>query len=80
MELNLHNYLLGESMSTIDPDFKRPDHTDFMTSYELKKIGFSGIRNNELSGKIEIWVEGEMREDTEHVQFEQTFRRVFKLD
>lgn len=47
-------------------DFKRPNHTDFMTSSELSKIKFSGIRKNSISGCIEMWLEGEKK-------FEQLF-------
>ena len=40
-------------------EYKRPDHPDFMDFHELKKIKFSGIRKNDLSGYLEIWVTGE---------------------
>lgn len=48
-------------MSTEDFDSKTPDHPDFMTANELKKIEFSGLRVNSLSGDTEIWVLGEIR-------------------
>ena len=41
-------------------DFKRPDHTDFMSSEELKKAGFSGLRRNNLAGQAEVWICGEL--------------------
>lgn len=41
--------------------YKRPDHPDFMTSDELKKRGFSGLRSNSISNNIEIWIDGEVR-------------------
>lgn len=39
-------------------DFKRPNHTDFMDSTELRKMRFSGLRHNSLSDQAEIWVLG----------------------
>ena len=42
-------------------DFRRPDHTDFMTSSELKAIEFSGIRANSLSSCQELWIRGEIK-------------------
>lgn len=39
-------------------NFKRPDHPDFMTSSELKQIGFTGIRQNNLAVQWEFWVLG----------------------
>ena len=39
-------------------DFKRPSHPDFMTSSELKAIGFSGLRYNSLSEEAEFWIKG----------------------
>jgi hypothetical protein len=42
-------------------DFKRPDHNDFATSFELRKRKFSGIRHNSISDHMEIWLEGDLR-------------------
>ena len=39
-------------------DFKRPDHPDFQTTAELKKLRFCGIRHNALTDEAEIWVLG----------------------
>jgi len=39
-------------------EFKRPNHTDFQTSSELKKGKFSGVRYNSISDMQEIWVLG----------------------
>ena len=39
-------------------DFKRPNHSDFMTSEELRKSEFTGIRHNSLTDYLEIWVLG----------------------
>lgn len=41
-------------------DFQRPDHTDFMDASELRKIKFSGIRNNTIGMCTEIWINGDM--------------------
>lgn len=46
---------------TMMEDFKRPDHPDFMTSSELKKIGWSGIRHNALTEEQELWTDGDLR-------------------
>ena len=40
-------------------EIKRPDHPDFMDFTELKKIKFSGYRNNSLTSDCEIWLLGE---------------------
>lgn len=48
-------------MSDKDPEYKRPDHPDFMDFYELRRAKFSGIRANSMSGEVEIWIEGEIR-------------------
>lgn len=45
-------------MNGSDFDSKRPDHPDFMDANELKKLGFSGLRHNQLSNQMEIWVCG----------------------
>lgn len=44
-------------------DFKRPNHLDFMTTSELKKAEFTGIRHNSLSDYMEIWILGEKKAD-----------------
>jgi len=40
--------------------FKRPDHPDFLTTSELKKAEFSGLRNNSITNDMEIWILGEI--------------------
>lgn len=42
-------------------DFKRPNHTDFMDSFELNRLSFSGIRHNSISDYMELWLDGEKR-------------------
>lgn len=39
----------------------RPNHPDAMDASELRKINFTGIRNNSLDNSIECWLEGEIR-------------------
>lgn len=41
-------------------EFNRPNHPDFMTTSELKKAGFSGMRDNRLIQQYEIWITGDM--------------------
>lgn len=38
--------------------FKRPNHPDFMDSSELKKIRFSGVRQNQMALQWEFWILG----------------------
>ena len=38
--------------------FKRPNHIDFMTSSELKKIEFTGVRENGITKDFEFWIKG----------------------
>ncbi len=42
-------------------EFKRPDHTDFMTSAELKAMRWSGVRQNSISEERELWIDGEIK-------------------
>lgn len=41
-------------------EFKRPDHNDFLTSTELKKAKFSGVRHNSITDMQEIWILGRL--------------------
>lgn len=41
-------------------DFKRPDHNDFRTSEELRKLEWSGIRGNSITTDVECWIKGEI--------------------
>jgi hypothetical protein len=40
--------------------FKRPNHPDFMDAAELKKIEFTGIRQNNLGLHWEFWILGKV--------------------
>lgn len=42
-------------------DFPRPFHPDFATTGELMKRKFSGMRNNSLTQRTEIWTVGDKR-------------------
>lgn len=68
-------------------DFKRPNHSDFMDSSELRKSKFSGIRHNTLIDSVEIWILGEVRRSISfpEVQFDplainKAYCDVFGLD
>lgn len=52
----LHN--LSKAASGED---KRPDHPDFLTTSELKKKEWSGLRLNSLIDTYEFWVAGEIK-------------------
>lgn len=41
-------------------DFNRPNHPDFMTSSELAKIEFTGIRHNSITNDCEFWILGNL--------------------
>lgn len=47
-----------------EPEFKRPNHEDFMHSSELRNIEFSGVRHNCITQAAEIWILGEMKSST----------------
>ena len=40
--------------------FKRPNHPDFMDSYELQKMKFSGVRQNQIALQWEFWILGKV--------------------
>ena len=71
-----------------DFDSKRPDHPDFMTSFELQKTKFSGLRHNSISHELEIWVDGEIRKRLTQAELQydsdlaiaNAFKEVFRLD
>lgn len=54
------NIIISDTVGKTE-EFKRPDHPDFASEGELRKQGFSGVRYNELSGDMEIWLEGERK-------------------
>lgn len=67
--------------------FDRPNHPDFMDSSELKKAEFSGLRQNSISGDMEIWVAGQRRKTVSLVSMqldkhavEKAYAEVFGLD
>lgn len=49
--------------SDVEVGAPRPNHEDFMTSSELSKKDFSGLRHNSLTEEYEIWLNGKI----EHV-------------
>lgn len=52
--------IVGDPGKTKTEKFKRPDHPDFMTSEELKKKKFTGIRHNTIALRWEFWILGDM--------------------
>ena len=62
-------------------DFRRPNHPDFLTSSELKRIEFSGIRHNSITNNIEIWTLGDLRAEcrTEE-EFHKAYATIFKIE
>ena len=65
-------------------EYKRPDHPDFMDFHELKKIKFSGIRKNDMSGYLEIWVMGEpkgyINQNSSIEEIEKLIAEIFLLE
>lgn len=62
--------------------FKRPNHPDFMTESELKKIEFSGTRINRMANEWEIWILGERKAygaEKDREAFEAAYADVFAL-
>lgn len=62
--------------------FKRPDHPDFMTSAELKKDCWSGVRNNSLTHEWEIWINGSIEAkgpEKDMEMFRKAYAEVFQL-
>lgn len=52
-------------------DFKRPNHPDFMTSSELAKAKWSGVRQNEILREWEFWILGEIKARVTEAQAQQ---------
>lgn len=48
----------------------RPNHPDFMTSSELRKAKFSGMRHNSISNEMEIWIDGVMEKAVSIVEMQ----------
>lgn len=56
-----HNNIIKHVTNWESGEFKRPDHPDFMTSTELKKAEWTGVRQNEISREWEFWIVGEIK-------------------
>ena len=41
-------------------DYKRSNHNDFATSSELEVRQFSGVRQNKVADRLELWLVGEI--------------------
>lgn len=50
--------IVGDPGNTKTESFKRPDHPDFKTSDELKKMEWTGIRQNNIILAWEFWILG----------------------
>jgi len=68
-------------------DFQRPNHPDFMSGSELTKIEFSGIRENSITGDVEIWTAGDLRFHMDKKlaekypeKFAEAYGRIFQID
>ncbi len=54
------NPILHNLHAQVTENFKRPLHPDFMTTEELKKLPFTGLRQNEIAQQVEFWIVGEI--------------------
>ena len=68
-------------------DFQRPSHPDFLDSSELKKMEFSGIRENSITSEVEIWTVGDLRfhmskalAEQKPEIFAEAYGRIFQID
>ncbi len=57
-----HNNIIRGVDGGKTESFKRPNHPDFMTSSELKKMEWTGVRQNEITREWEFWIVGEIKE------------------
>ena len=67
-------------------EFKRPDHPDFLSSQELQKMQFSGVRQNSIAMDQELWILGEVKIRMSHLRlaiepgaWEKEYAKVFGL-
>jgi hypothetical protein len=49
---------MGDPRKIETENNKRPDHSDFMTTSELKAAKFSGWRHNKVLEEMELWQQG----------------------
>ena len=56
-----HNNIIKHVSTWESENFKRPNHPDFMTSSELAKAEWTGVRQNEISREWEFWIVGEIK-------------------
>lgn len=47
----------------ITEEDKRPDHSDYATSSELRSREYSGLRLNSITDKMELWILGVLKEE-----------------
>lgn len=58
--MDAKHHIVAPQYSEVEVGAPRPNHPDFMDSSELKKLGFSGLRNNSITQDYEIWIDGEV--------------------
>lgn len=51
-------------------DFRRPNHADFKTTSELAKEEFTGYRKNSVTGRLEIWMLGNIEKELSDIDFQ----------
>ena len=57
-----HNNIIKHVSTWESEGFQRPNHPDFMDSSELKRMEWTGVRQNEISREWEFWIVGEIKE------------------
>lgn len=54
------NPILYNLRQSVEEDYKRSNHPDFLTTSELKVKEWSGVRKNSITDDYEFWVAGEI--------------------
>ena len=57
-----HNNIIRGVDGGKTESFNRPNHPDFMDSSELRRMEWTGVRQNEISREWEFWIVGEIKE------------------
>jgi hypothetical protein len=54
------NPILYNLRQSVEEEYKRSNHPDFLTTSELKVREWSGVRKNSITDDYEFWVAGEI--------------------
>ena len=51
--------------------YERSSHNDFATTKELIDREFSGLRHNNITNRMEVWILGGMAAETDFINFKE---------